>query len=99
MSRWNLLWPCIASDSEGSAIGSLMRPTIKAKRSVTREVEMYGSCHLDVRHAQLDRTQFCIELNDIEYQRIYPGLFYHCWLVGFPMSLHGDLSCVAYFFS
>jgi len=40
---------------------------------------MYGSRHLDVRHAQLDRTQFCIELNGIEYQRIYLVSFYHRW--------------------
>src|SRR6266436_4502114 len=66
------------SVSGQSRRGSLVRPIIVAERSITSVVLVHGSWHMYVRHTQLHRTQFGIEVNGIDYQRIDPVCLYNC---------------------
>jgi len=56
-----------------------MRPAIHAKWSITRVVMMHSGRYMYIRDTQLHRTQFCIELNGIDYQRVDPVCLHNCW--------------------
>src|SRR5258708_21526180 len=58
------------SISGQSRRGNLVRPIIKTEGCVTREVEVQRVRHVYIRHTQLDRTQFRIELKSIDYEGI-----------------------------
>src|SRR5258707_15875557 len=59
---------------------SLVRPIIITEGRVTREVEVQRVRHVYIRHTQLDRTQFCIELDDWQIVGNRPSRIYR-WKV------------------